>query len=120
MYRDDHKRCPKCGAPVEINRRCAGCSGAWVEESRLLSMWAEMGGDPDRLQARPRGDGHGPRPCPACHQAMERLEIMVVPVDRCPRHGWWFDIHELETALAAASIETRAWLEMFAHLLTAM
>ena len=83
-------------------------------------MWAEMAGDAGDLEARPRTDGHGPRPCPRCHQAMERLEILVVPVDRCAAHGWWFDIHELETALAGASIETKAWLTMFAHLLEQM
>jgi hypothetical protein len=83
-------------------------------------MWAEMGGDPKPLEPRPRTDGHGPRACPFCRTPMERLEILVVPVDRCPPHGWWFDIHELETTLAGATIETKEWLTMFAHLLMNM
>jgi len=121
VYRQNFRMCVACGAALE-NRLVAGnrfdqcpkCEGAWLEERVLASMWSTMvlGERPPALL--PRTSGRGPRPCPDCSEPMERVELLEVPIDRCHRHGLWFDKLELETALAGASLPREIWLTLFA------
>ncbi len=43
--------------------------------------------------------GPGPRACPSCTIPMEAVQLESETLDRCPTHGFWFDVHELGKAL---------------------
>ena len=51
---------------------------------------------------------------------MQRVELLVVPLDRCAMDGIWFDHFELETALASALMPTESWFELFVERLRQM
>jgi Zn-finger nucleic acid-binding protein len=125
-YRGARRSCPVCGTSLlalRVGRRrqeyCPGCGGRWLEHATLISMWSELA--PGKTpELSPRKDGAGARPCPSCREPMERVELMVIPLDRCAEHGVWFDRRELETALAGAALSASDWLRMFAEDLTRM
>lgn len=37
--------------------------------------------------------------CPACTEPMQPCTLHQIDIDRCPKHGVWFDPHELRVAL---------------------
>jgi len=39
-------------------------------------------------------DRHEPLACPVCRQAMQSHKLHGIAVDRCSRHGMWFDRDE--------------------------
>jgi Zn-finger nucleic acid-binding protein len=93
--------CPRCGhdlEPLPAALACTACHGVWVGEPEVAR----------RLRERCRTDpgpltfagGHGPvLPCPVCWDPMEVRSLEGVTVDRCPKHGLWFDVEELERTL---------------------
>ncbi|HWO23936.1 MAG TPA: FHA domain-containing protein [Kofleriaceae bacterium] len=104
MYRDSFEKCPRCGVELvdaRSARGCRACGGLWVEEAVLTEMILAM------LPPRPlsrltlavieRVDAA--IGCPTCGEAMEAASIHEVSIDRCGKHGIWFDALELQTAL---------------------
>jgi Zn-finger nucleic acid-binding protein len=84
--------CPFCGRA--FRRRCA-CGGAWLDEAELAGLLAELD-----VPWQPR-DG-APRPCPECAAPMGMVALEGIALDRCDRHGVWFDPSELVLVLQHA------------------
>jgi Zn-finger nucleic acid-binding protein len=112
-YRDSFEKCPRCGVELvdaRSARGCRACGGLWVEEPVLTEMIHEM------LPPRPLGrlvlaviDRTGaPIGCPTCGEAMDLTSIHEVVLDRCAKHGIWFDALELQTALQRVADPGRA------------
>jgi Zn-finger nucleic acid-binding protein len=57
----------------------------------------------------------GPIGCPTCGEAMEAAAIHEVSIDRCGKHGVWFDAIELETALHRVGVRGEPPLEALAE-----
>lgn len=116
VYRDHHLACPAC--PVENRSElrfvgdrwsCTGCRGAFVERGALEALVEEMASQPYELPP-PSGEP-GSRGCPVCMEAMivEKLGPSTT-IDRCAKHGLWFDEHELQTALVEIGIPEKTGL----------
>ena len=73
----------------------------WVEQAVLDEMVLEMlpSGPFGRLHLAVLDRSEAPIACPSCHEPMHPTEVHQVKLDRCPKHGIWFDKHELATAL---------------------
>lgn len=102
--RDAFEKCPRCA--VELTdarsaRGCRSCGGLWVEEHVLTEMVLEMvpPGSPARLQLAALQRAETAIACPRCGDRMEQTEIHEVRIDRCAKHGVWFDREELQHAL---------------------
>jgi Zn-finger nucleic acid-binding protein len=104
MYRDSFDKCPRCGVELvdaRSARGCRVCGGLWVEEAVLTEMILAM------LPPRPLSRlalavlerAEAPIGCPTCGEAMEAATIHEVSIDRCGKHGIWFDALELQAAL---------------------
>ena len=80
---------------------CKACHGVWVSEPEIERRLRERcRTDPGPLVF---SDGPGPvLPCPVCWDPMAPRSLEGVPVDRCGKHGVWFDVDELERAMRAA------------------
>lgn len=115
MYRDQVLACPACSSPSRElafagdRWSCAGCAGAYVERGALEALVEEMANQPYELAA-PSGEV-GARACPVCTEAMivEKLGESTT-IDRCAKHGVWFDEHELQTALVEVGIPGKTGL----------
>jgi Zn-finger nucleic acid-binding protein len=103
-YRDSFERCPRCRVELvdaRSARSCPRCRGLWVDEVTLTEMILAM------LPPRPlsrlalavlqRADL--PLPCPTCGEVMAPTTIHELLLDRCAKHGIWFDRQELQLAL---------------------
>jgi Zn-finger nucleic acid-binding protein len=102
--------CPRCGhdlAPLPGALACKACHGVWVSEAEVQRRLRERcRADPGPLVF---GDGLGPvLPCPVCWDPMEVRALDRVTIDRCPRHGLWFDADELERTLLAVQARVPA------------
>lgn len=104
MYRDSFEKCPRCA--VELTdarsaRGCRSCGGLWVEEHVLSEMVLEMlpPGSLSRLQLAAVSRAEPAIACPTCGDRMEQTEIHQARIDRCSKHGVWFDREELQQAL---------------------
>jgi Zn-finger nucleic acid-binding protein len=103
-YREAFEQCPRCKVVLEDARSargCRACGGLWLDESVLTEMIMAM--RPmrplDRVElAVIHRDGPA-LGCPTCSQPMLPSAVHDIPIDRCPKHGVWFDALELETAL---------------------
>jgi Zn-finger nucleic acid-binding protein len=97
-------RCPRCHDSLELARGvhvCRACRGGFVLESVLAEMVAARG-DGRAIDYVPcAGESLA---CPGCGAPTLPTTIEGVPVDRCPRHGIWFDVDELEQAVARAAV----------------
>ena len=73
----------------------------WVDEAVLGEMVLEMlpPGPFKRLQLEVMTRSEAPIACPSCHDQMHQTRIHDVVLDRCPKHGVWFDRAELGAAL---------------------
>lgn len=73
----------------------------WVEEAVLEEMVLEMlpPGPLRRLQLEVMQRSEAPVGCPSCGEQMQQTRIHEVVLDRCRKHGVWFDKAELATAL---------------------
>ncbi|HEY5922620.1 MAG TPA: FHA domain-containing protein [Kofleriaceae bacterium] len=103
-YRDAFETCPRCGVTLvdaRSARSCPQCRGLWVEEPVVAEMvLAMLPPQPlSRLELAvlaPTGD---PAACPTCKEPMHATTIHNVLLDRCAKHGVWFDGEELQEAL---------------------
>lgn len=102
MYRDEYERCPRCN--VELTdagavRSCEACRGQWASAATLLEMAATMT-HPNPLPTLEFADH--PRTalaCPSCQTGMRTLRAGKIEIDRCDKHGYWFDRDELQQIL---------------------
>lgn len=81
-------------------RACTRCDGRWATYATLVRLAAEMTepGDPNLPFL------HHERAalvCPTCGNSMTTWKLHAVEIDRCSRHGIWFDVQELEQVLYA-------------------
>jgi Zn-finger nucleic acid-binding protein len=115
-YRDHFLACPACPTAETRELRfagdrwsCRGCHGAFVERGALEALVEEMASQPYELAA-PAGET-GTRACPVCMEPMvvEKLGDSTT-IDRCAKHGLWFDAHELQTALVEIGLPERTGL----------
>ncbi|MEJ7602339.1 MAG: FHA domain-containing protein [Kofleriaceae bacterium] len=103
-FRDGFETCPRCHVELvdaRSARGCESCGGLWVEEPILNEMVLEMlpPGPFGRLHLAVMDRSEAPIACPSCHEQMHQTVIHNVKLDRCPKHGIWFDKDELATAL---------------------
>lgn len=113
MYRDAFEKCPRCAVELvdaRSARGCRACGGLWVEEAVLTEMiLAMLPPQPlSRLALAVLDRSGAPIGCPTCGEAMEATAIHEVILDRCARHGIWFDARELEDALREVALSGRA------------
>ena len=103
-YKDRTLACPVCsGKTLDYHGDrwdCAGCGGSFVEQAALVGMIQDITGAPWQLPAAPTTAGS--RTCPLCSEAMVTEAVERVEIDRCARHGVWFDARELATLLERA------------------
>jgi len=105
-FRDAFEQCPRCGTALidaRAARGCTSCGGLWIEEPVLTEMVLEMLPVPpamlSRLQLAVLARGGEAIGCPTCGEAMHPTTIHEVVLDRCAKHGVWFDRDELAVAL---------------------
>jgi Zn-finger nucleic acid-binding protein len=97
--------CPRCRkVPLDdqpLVRHCSRCKGSWIAEETLHERVAAARG------ARPgltwHREARAVLMCAICAEPMETLVVHDTPVDRCPRHGVWFDANELAHVLASVA-----------------
>lgn len=103
-YRDSFETCPRCQVALEdarAARGCRGCGGLWLDEAVLEEMVLAMRPQRplDRLELAVIARTEPPLACPACKEPMHASTVHEIPIDRCSKHGVWFDALELETVL---------------------
>ena len=103
-YRDGFERCPRCHVALvdaRAARGCRECGGLWLDEPTFREMLQTMAPSRllDQLELDPVPRIEVSLGCPTCGQPLEKVAIHHVPLDRCAKHGIWFDARELETAL---------------------
>jgi Zn-finger nucleic acid-binding protein len=103
-YRDTFETCPRCGVNLVdagSARACPECRGQWIEEAVVSDMVLEMlPVQPlSRLELAVLERTNEPVACPTCKQPMHATAIHGVPLERCAKHGVWFDAGELQLAL---------------------
>ena len=113
MYRDSFEKCPRCAVELidaRSARGCRACGGYWVEEPVLTEMiLAMLPPRPlSRLALAVLDRSEAPIGCPTCGDAMQLTAIHEVVLDRCVKHGIWFDARELEDALRKVADPDRA------------
>jgi Zn-finger nucleic acid-binding protein len=104
-FRDQFEQCPLCGIDLidaRSARGCPQCGGMWLVEAVLTEMVIAM--LPSALvEARrlvfERASSPSKLSCPSCRQSMVLSTMHGILVDRCERHGVWFDASELEMVL---------------------
>ncbi len=107
MYRDEYERCPRCHVElIETGaiRSCTTCRGQWAAQTALLEMVAEMTRpDPPHLRFR-RNERAETLACPSCGHGMAAWRFHEIELDRCEKHGIWFDRDELQHVLYAVFV----------------
>jgi Zn-finger nucleic acid-binding protein len=116
-FRDGFEKCPRCGVELvdaRSARGCPACGGMWVEEAVLQEMVLEMlpPGPLKRLQLAVMQRSEAPIACPSCQKPMHQARISHVVLDRCPKHGVWFDKQELGTALLRVGLDADVLVEV--------
>jgi len=89
-------RCPRCDHELDGRpAKCDQCHGCWVsavDVARTVKSpaptWTESGAS--KIE------------CPECHQTMQAVTMHGVQLDRCAKHGVWFDIDEITEMLRKA------------------
>jgi Zn-finger nucleic acid-binding protein len=79
---------------------CDECHGVFVENAALEALVAEMTSAPWQIPAAVGAPG--PRACPICAGTLDVETLEGATIDRCARHGVWFDPQELEAVLQHA------------------
>ncbi len=99
--------CPKCKGvaltPTGAHQGCSQCGGVFVTEAAFGAMLETMSagsGVMRTLANYPIGTQWCAHLCPDCSDVMMSSSIERLAVERCVRHGIWFDKTELERALA--------------------
>ena len=105
--------CPRCHLPLTAGlphtQLCPQCEGVWVEKGSLSALLelplatlsespigASLTADHDDLSLAPM------IACPMCQEPMTRYVYCAdsgITLDRCIRHGIWFDDGELSKAM---------------------
>lgn len=103
-YRDSFETCPRCGVDLieaRSARACPRCGGLWLDEMVMSEMVLEMlPPQPiSRLELAVLARSGEPIACPTCKAPMHAATIHGVALDRCAKHGVWFDAGELQRAL---------------------
>jgi Zn-finger nucleic acid-binding protein len=103
-YRDERPMCPSCqSALVSFGSRhaCEQCKGVLVPAADVQEMLLAMTPTDLRLlDERMEPGGADPdRGCPTCTAKMTQYVLEGVTIDRCIKHGIWFDGKELATVL---------------------
>jgi len=104
VFRDAFEQCPRCGVDLidaRSARGCRRCSGMWLREDVLIEMVMAMLPPSfivGRLEFRAIAEGKRIA-CPSCHDPMDLAMLHGVVVDRCAKHGVWFDAKELQDVL---------------------
>lgn len=92
--------------------RCTLCAGVWIEEQAMGALLRASKRAPDASKLKVRNVGSPRRPCPICHDKMDIAWLGSLQLDRCPKHGIWFDQEELQRARAGnIHPETRVIVE---------
>ena len=103
-YRDQPLPCPVCRtrelAFLADRYGCDECHGAFVENAALEALVGEMTGAPWQVPAVTGAPGS--RSCPICAEALSEERLEGATIDRCVKHGVWFDPKELEEVLQHA------------------
>lgn len=101
-------KCPACGEVLLVIEReaieldwCDACRGVWFDAGELGLLAERLHALPD--PAALGGVAASPsteklRRCPRCRRKMDKRRIggdKTVLIDRCPKHGAWFDAGEL-------------------------
>jgi Zn-finger nucleic acid-binding protein len=114
---DSDQTCPACKVPLKGFRAASGelqacerCGGQMVSHGLLRALLEQrevLGSAAPSLATHSRGnplsDPVRYRPCPGCHQLMNRKNfggVSGIVVDVCSRHGTFFDAGELPRVLA--------------------
>ena len=119
-HKDRRLGCPSCketALDYQGDRwACATCSGSFVENAALEAMIVEMSQKPWAMPAGSFG-APGERACPICKAAMIVQVLEAVTIDRCAKHGVWFDDKELQDALhhAGEPLGIGGWLKQLFH-----
>jgi len=91
-------QCPRCAVALVVNgnvRSCPTCKGNWLDHAqvtRLLDAKLELIDDP-RESIR----------CPVCRMSMDPKKLYGVAIDRCTKHGIWFDRDERDAICKLAT-----------------
>lgn len=104
MYRDEYERCPRC--QVELTdagavRSCGACRGQWASASTLLDMAQTMTHPNPLPPLQFAAHDRAKLACPSCQDGMTTLRAGKIEIDRCDKHGYWFDRDELQQILMA-------------------
>ncbi len=105
--------CPNCQqtlvtlefAGIEIDY-CVACRGIWLDSGELELLLESQGAEkyyPDSV--RKDACHEKGRRCPVCRHTMTKICIggPAIVLDRCEKHGLWFDRRELRAVLADSS-----------------
>ncbi len=107
IYRDSEVRCPRCASTLidaGAARGCTECRGLWLEQTVLHHMVEQMQTPPAPISLVFRAHQRAPLSCPECADPMTTLVLQNVEIDRCEKHGLWFDRDELQTVLLASYV----------------
>ena len=100
---EEFEACPRCGVDlvdVPDMRACARCDGRWATHATLVRLATEMTA-PDEPSLPFLHHDRAALVCPTCGNSMTTWRLHAVELDRCGRHGIWFDAHELGQVLYA-------------------
>jgi Zn-finger nucleic acid-binding protein len=92
--------CVVCSRQMSVTGETLSCEcgGTWVAEIMLARLF-EKHGRPNALWWKPREGAR--RPCPMCKSEMTNVWLGKAELDRCEKHGIWFDMDELADMLAS-------------------
>jgi Zn-finger nucleic acid-binding protein len=100
-------QCPRClTRTLSSSRlhRCSVCAGVWIEEATLAEHVSTMQSSVPRQLAWSESTERRALPCAECRAPMVPRLLFGVPVNRCRRHGVWFDARELSLVLERAAL----------------
>lgn len=91
--------CPRC-TTTSMHRShahgvwvlaCSTCHGLWLDRDACSSLSLALTREHAHAEAHVFD-----APCPMCRQAMERITVREIALERCEAHGVWFDHQELD------------------------
>ena len=109
MYRDARQPCPRCGADLvdaRAARGCPQCQGLWLGMPDLRTMALRMEQTPLFANLPFVTHARQALACPDCSEPMGTFQLFSVEVDRCDKHGVWFDPDELAQVLMAVWVSS--------------
>ena len=100
--------CPRC-TTTSMHRShthgvwvlaCGTCHGLWLDRDSCGSLSLAITREHAHAEAHVFD-----APCPICRQAMERITVRDIALERCEAHGVWFDHQELDHIVHAHATE---------------